>query len=130
MEIDNIAPTITVTANAFTENSASTGDVAATYSTFDEDGDSLTVDFTAGSNTEGYYEIVGDQVVLTAAGANQVNTGGTLPAVELTVSDGTLSGDGSDTPVVTPANDAPTITVTANAFTENSASTGDVAATY
>ncbi|WP_220741698.1 cadherin-like domain-containing protein, partial [Shewanella schlegeliana] len=41
------APTIDVVANDFVENSASDGDVAATYTTHDEDGDTLTVDFTS-----------------------------------------------------------------------------------
>ncbi|MCL1118827.1 retention module-containing protein, partial [Shewanella aestuarii] len=46
------APTIDVVANNFTENSAVAGDVAATYTTFDEDGDVLTVDFTPGTNND------------------------------------------------------------------------------
>ncbi|MCL1084466.1 tandem-95 repeat protein, partial [Shewanella psychromarinicola] len=126
----NDAPTIDVVANDFTENSAVDGDVAATYTTFDEDGDLLTVDFTPGSNDDGYYALVNGEVVLTQAGADFVNNGGTLPAVDLTVSDGSLTGQDSDTPVITPTNDAPTIDVVANDFTENSAVDGDVAATY
>ncbi|MGP1779115.1 beta strand repeat-containing protein, partial [Shewanella frigidimarina] len=126
----NDAPTIDVVANDFTENSAVDGDVAATYTTFDEDGDALTVDFTPGSNTDGYYALVNGEVVLTQAGADLVNNGGTLPAVDLTVSDGSLTGQDSDTPVIAPTNDAPTIDVVANDFTENSAVDGDVAATY
>ncbi|WP_220771177.1 retention module-containing protein, partial [Shewanella sp. MBTL60-007] len=82
------APTIDVVANDFVENSANEGDVAATYTTHDEDGDALTVDFTPGTNDNGYYAIVNGQVVLTQAGADFVNNGGTLPAVDLTVSDG------------------------------------------
>ncbi|MCL1111996.1 Ig-like domain-containing protein, partial [Shewanella schlegeliana] len=124
------APTIDVVANDFVENSASDGDVAATYTTHDEDGDTLTVDFTSGTNDNGYYAIVNGQVVLTQAGADFVNNGGTLPAVDLTVSDGSLTGQDSDTPAITPTNDAPTIDVIANDFVENSASDGDVAATY
>ncbi|WP_220741671.1 hypothetical protein, partial [Shewanella schlegeliana] len=126
----NDAPTIDVVANDFVENSASDGDIAATYTTHDEDGDALTVDFTPGTNDNGYYAIVNGQVVLTQAGADFVNNGGTLPAVDLTVSDGNLSGQDSDTPAVTATNDAPTIDVVANDFVENSASDGDIAATY
>ncbi len=126
----NDAPTIDVVANDFTENSAAEGDVAATYTTFDEDGDALTVDFTPGTNDDGYYALVNGEVVLTQAGADLVNNGGTLPAVDLTVSDGSLTGQDSDTPVITPTNDAPTIDVVANDFTENGAAEGDVAATY
>ncbi|MFM5271848.1 VWA domain-containing protein [Aeromonas veronii] len=126
----NDAPTITVEAKDFIENSAKAGDVAATYTTRDEDGDTLTVDFTAGTNDKGYYAIVNGVVVLTQAGADFVNNGGTLPAVDLTVSDGTLTGQGSDTPAITATNDAPTIDVVANDFVENEAAAGDVAATY
>ncbi|ABD71466.1 Hemolysin-type calcium-binding protein [Rhodoferax ferrireducens T118] len=126
----NDAPSITVVAQDFTENAAKTGAVAATYATADEEGDTLKVDFSAGSNAAGYYALAGGQVVLTAAGAAQVNAGGALPAIELTVSDATLSGTGSDTPVVTLVNDAPSITVVAQDFTENAAKTGAVAATY
>ncbi|MGI2180071.1 beta strand repeat-containing protein, partial [Shewanella frigidimarina] len=126
----NDAPTIDVVANDFTENSAVDGDVAATYTTFDEDGDALTVDFTPGSNDDGYYALVNGEVVLTQAGADVVNNGGTLPPVDLTVSDGSLTGQDSDTPGIAPTNDAPTIDVVANDFTENSAVDGDVAATY
>ncbi|QYJ86453.1 tandem-95 repeat protein [Shewanella mesophila] len=126
----NDAPTIDVVANDFTENSAVAGDVAATYTTFDEDGDALTVDFTLGTNNDGYYALVNGVVVLTQAGADLINNGGTLPAIDLTVSDGLLTGQDSDTPVITTTNDAPTIDVVANDFTENSAVAGDVAATY
>ncbi|MBL0565083.1 retention module-containing protein [Aeromonas veronii] len=126
----NDAPTIDVVAKSFVENSAKAGDVAATYTTRDEDGDTLTVDFTAGTNDKGYYAIVNGVVVLTQAGADFVNNGGTLPTVDLTVSDGELTGQDADTPVITPTNDAPTIDVVAKSFVENSAKAGDVAATY
>ncbi len=133
VELVNDAPTITVEAKDFIENSAKAGDVAATYDAQDEDNTAseLTVGFKPGSNAEGYYALVGGQVVLTEKGAAHVNAGGTLPAVELTVTDPDgLTGTGSDTPEVTPVNDAPTITVEAKDFTENSAKAGDVAATY
>ncbi|PKG78878.1 hypothetical protein CXF80_11470 [Shewanella sp. Actino-trap-3] len=65
------------------------------YNTFDEDGDSLTVDFTPGTNDDGYYALVNGEVVLTPAGAELVNSGGTLPPVDLTVSDGSLTGQDS-----------------------------------
>ncbi|MCF1456130.1 MAG: retention module-containing protein, partial [Shewanella sp.] len=126
----NDAPTIQVTAESFVENEAAAGDLAATYTTFDEDGDDLTVSFTDGTNTEGYYEIVNGQVVLTQTGADFVNGGGELPAVDLTVSDGSLEGQDADTPTITTTNDAPTIQVTAESFVENEAAAGDLAATY
>ncbi|WP_368215847.1 hypothetical protein, partial [Aeromonas sp. R2-3] len=82
------------------------------------------VDFTAGTNDKGYYAIVNGEVVLTQAGADFVNNGGTLPKVDLTVSDGKLTGQDADTPVITPTNDAPTIDVVAKSFVENSAKAG------
>ncbi|MBB2494787.1 retention module-containing protein, partial [Aquipseudomonas ullengensis] len=129
----NDAPTISVSANDFTENSAAANQVAATYVTSDEDGDNLTVSFTGTSNSAGYYALVGGQVVLTAAGAAHVNAGNALPTINLTVTDNgtpSLSATASDTPAVTTVNDAPTIAVSANDFTENSAAAGQVAATY
>ncbi|PJB91579.1 retention module-containing protein, partial [Shewanella sp. CG_4_9_14_0_8_um_filter_42_14] len=116
----NDAPTIDVVANDFTENSAAAGDVAATYNTFDEDGDALTVDFTAGTNTDGYYALINGEVVLTQAGADLINNGGTLPAIDLTVSDGSLTGQDSDTPVVSPINDAPVSDSYSFSYNENS----------
>ncbi|MEK1905885.1 MAG: retention module-containing protein, partial [Pseudomonas sp.] len=83
----NDAPTITVNANDFTENSAAAGQVAATYVTADVDGDNLTTSFTGNSNSAGYYALVGGQVVLTAAGAAHVNAGNALPTINLTVTD-------------------------------------------
>ncbi|MCG4451688.1 type I secretion C-terminal target domain-containing protein, partial [Pseudomonas sp. MMS21-TM103] len=127
----NDAPTIVVTANDFTENSAAENDVAATYSVNDEeDADAaLVVTFTGTSNSAGYYALVGGQVVLTADGAAFVNAGGTLPAVNLTVTDtGALTGTGSDTPAVTLVNDAPTGTddvITLNEDTSYSFSADD-----
>ncbi|MFL9628412.1 type I secretion C-terminal target domain-containing protein, partial [Aeromonas jandaei] len=59
-------------------------------------------------NDKGYYAIVNGVVVLTQAGADFVNNGGTLPKVDLTVSDGKLTGQDADTPAITPTNDAPT----------------------
>ncbi|WP_372942880.1 beta strand repeat-containing protein, partial [Shewanella sp.] len=121
-----------VVANDFTENSAAEGDVAATYTTFDEDGDALTVDFTPGTNDDGYYALVNGEVVLTQVGADLVNNGGTLPAVDLTVSDGSLTGQDSDTPVITLVNDAPESDSYSFSYNENSTDTtviGTVTAT-
>ncbi|WP_351089733.1 cadherin-like domain-containing protein, partial [Shewanella sp. S1-49-MNA-CIBAN-0167] len=57
------------------------------------------------TNDDGYYALVNGEVVLTQAGAELVNSGGTLPPVDLTVSDGSLSGQDSDTPVIASMND-------------------------
>ncbi|WP_219854450.1 tandem-95 repeat protein [Pseudomonas japonica] len=94
--------------------------MAATFATADEDGDQVTVDFTAGTNANGYYAIIGSTVVLTAAGAAYVNAGNTLPEVDLTVRDpGNLSGTDQATPNVILVNDAPEVTLAGNTYTEN-----------
>ena len=72
-------------------------------------------------------------MLLTQAGVDVINAGGTLDAIDLKVTqnnDATKVGTDSATPVVTAVDDAPTIVVTANDFTENSAVAGQVAATY
>ncbi|MFV8464045.1 hypothetical protein ACNO7T_23235, partial [Vibrio campbellii] len=102
---------ITVTANDFTEDAgAAVGDVAGTYVTSDEEGDAVTVTFTPGTNSNNHYELVGGQVVLTQAGVDAINAGEDLDTIALTVTqndDSSLTGTGSDTPVVTDVNDAP-----------------------
>jgi hypothetical protein len=130
--VNDEAPTIKVTAADFRENEAAEGDVAGTYVTADAEGGDLTVSFTGDSNAAGYYVLANGRVELTSAGAAHVNAGGTLPAIELTVTDnGGLTGTGKDTPEVTLVNDeAPTIKVTAADFRENEAAEGDVAGTY
>jgi hypothetical protein len=105
----NEPPTIDVTANDFVEGGEGTfsGAVAGSYTTDDEDVGSLVVTFTAESNNDGYYALdtVNNQVTLTPAGVEQVNSGGALPAIDLTVTDsGDLSGSDSDVPVVTTHN--------------------------
>ena len=129
----NDAPTIIVTAApALLENSAVVGDVVATFTASDEEDGTPAVDFTPGSNADGYYALDGNNVVLTSDGAAFVQAGGTLPAVDLTATDsGSLTANDSDTPSVTAQNDAPVITVTAApALLENSAAVGDVVATF
>ena len=110
-----------MTANDFTEDAggltAGTS-LAGTYVTDDEDGDTLTVTFTSASD---HYTVDQDgNVFLTQEGIDVIDAGGTLDAIALTVTDdgvGTLTGTSTDTPVVTEANDAPTITVTVSSMT-------------
>ena len=130
---DNSVPTLTITSsNDFTEDdgSAVEGAVVSTFETTDEDGDDVTVTLSDTIN----YEIVGNTVVLTEAGAALVNSGEELPAYTLTVNDGTADGDTvSDDPSVTTVNDIPTITITSsNDFTEDdgSAVEGAVVSTF
>ena len=68
-------------------HSVSEGDIVATFEAFDID-DEVTVDFTAGSNDEGFYEIDNNTVVLTSAGDTYVSQGGILPPISLTTNTG------------------------------------------
>ncbi|KAF0284940.1 hypothetical protein BA899_07465 [Spiribacter sp. SSL99] len=142
-EPSNNAPTITVTANDFTEDDGAVAEnaVVATYTTADEEGDGLTVTFTGavpddGSGNALYtLDTANSEVLLTSAGAAYVNAGNDLPAVDLTVTDDgspAQTGTGSADPTVTLVNDAPTITVTANDFTEDDGAVAEnaVVATY
>jgi hypothetical protein len=103
--IVNNAPTITVTANNFTQNNGdASGDEAGTYVTYDADvGDTLTVTFNTAS-THYTLDTGTNSVELTTAGVAVINADGQLDAIDLKVTDdGTpnLSGTDSDTPVIT-----------------------------
>ncbi|WP_298944251.1 Ig-like domain-containing protein, partial [uncultured Psychromonas sp.] len=130
---ENSVPTLTITSsNDFTEDdgSAVEGAVVSTFETTDEDGDEVTVTLSDTIN----YEIVGNTVVLTEAGAALVNSGEELPAYTLTVNDGTADGESvTDDPSVTTVNDIPTISITSsNDFTEDDGNTveGAVVSTF
>ncbi|GAM75582.1 putative RTX toxin [Vibrio ishigakensis] len=130
----NDPPEISVVAGTVTEDATSEGDEVATYTVNDEDEDQLEVDFTEGTNDDGFYELANGKVVLTEAGADWVNAGNELPPVDLTVrevgSEG-LADSASDTPTVNTVNDKPVLTVTeTNDFIENQASENDVVAKY
>ncbi|MBB1274953.1 hypothetical protein, partial [Psychromonas sp. SR45-3] len=88
--------------------------------TSDEDGNDVTVTVDDIIN----YQVVGNEVLLTAAGAALVNSGAALPEFTLTPNDGTINGEtDSATPVVNTVNDAPEVTITnTNAFTEDDGS--------
>ncbi|WP_218950124.1 Ig-like domain-containing protein [Acinetobacter sp. YH12209] len=129
----NDAPTITITqTNNFTEDAAgnAVGSVVATFSTNDEDGNTVTVTLSDTIN----YALDGNTVVLTAAGLALVNKGEDLPAFTLTPNDGKVDGTAANVdPLVTAVNDAPTITITqTNNFTEDAAgnAVGSVVATF
>ncbi len=110
----NDAPTIDVVANDFTEDAgAAVGDVAGTYTTDDEEGDAVTVTFNTAS-THYTLDTANGEVELTQAGVDVINAGGTLDAIDLKVTqdnDTSLTGTDSDTPVITPVNDAPPVAV-------------------
>ncbi|HEX6735250.1 MAG TPA: retention module-containing protein, partial [Azonexus sp.] len=103
----NDLPTLTVTlTNNFVEDAgAAVGDVVASYTTADADGDTVTVTL---SDTTHYALDGNGNVTLTAAGLALVNNGSDLPAFTLTPNDGTVDGTPANVdPAVTPANDAP-----------------------
>ncbi len=134
----NTAPELTVTmVNNLTEGGATAGDIVASYTTFDEDGDPVTVTL---SDTIYYTLNAGvtmtgldsdGNVFLTAAGAALVNAGIDLPAFTLTPNDGTVDGVAQTVdPSVTPVNDAPVATVTVTlAPVEDAVAAGDQVAT-
>ena len=129
----NDGPVIDITlAAALNENSAAAGDTVASFTASDEEDGTPSVDFTPGTNANGYYQINVTNVELTVAGAAFVQSGGTLPAVDLTATDSSgLTASDSETPIVTAQNDGPVIDITlAAALNENSAAAGDTVASF
>ena len=106
------APTIDVVANDFTEDAGGLvagSSVAGTFTASDAEGDAFTVAFNTAS---AHYTLdaANGQVLLTQAGIDVINAGGTLDAIDLVVTQDNnpaLSNTDSDTPVVTPVNDIP-----------------------
>ncbi|MCP4124884.1 MAG: S8 family serine peptidase, partial [Bacteroidetes bacterium] len=136
----NNAPTIDVTAITLYENSAKEGDVAATYTTYDEEDASLTVTWRytrVDSEGNTLYELDTGRVLLTKAGADWVNAGNDLPSIKLRVTDegnGTLntsSRSNTATPETILVNDAPTLKIIiGDEVYENSVVAGHLVATY
>ncbi|OYT77862.1 retention module-containing protein, partial [Pseudomonas sp. PGPPP2] len=129
----NDLPTIEVTANPLVEDAVSKDTVAGSFTVGDEETPvaNLVVTFTGDSNKDGYYAIVGNNVVLTQAGADFVNAGNKLPAFDLTVTDADKgSATAAATPDVTLVNDLPTIEVTANPLVEDAVSKDTVAGSF
>ena len=119
----NNAPEITITTtNNFTEDAGGLTagtTVAASFTTADEEGDTLTVDFTSPVT---HYTISGNDVVLTQAGIDAINQGLALEEISLAVTDdGTPSESAIATtqPLVTAVNDAPAATDDAVNATED-----------
>ncbi len=127
----NDAPVLSLTTPpTLTEGSATAGQTITTASATDQDGDPLTYSL---NNTDGYYTIdpLTGVVTLTPAGAALVNAGGDLPAVDVTVSDGTTPVSGSVTvPTTVDINDAPVLSLTTPpTLTEGSATAGQTITT-
>ena len=118
----NDAPSIRITStNSFTEDSnAASGDVVASFTTSDLDGDVVRVSLSDTTN----YAIRGNTITLTAAGLILVNNGLDLPEFTLTPNDGISDGSTiSIDPSVSASNDAPILTGAGNtlSYTENDA---------
>ncbi len=133
VNLHNDVPLITVSANTLEENSATAGTVAGTFTATDEETprSGLTITFTGTTNSDGYYSISGNNVVLTQKGADFVNAGNQLPKIDLTVTDPEgLNSHNAAQPTVNLHNDVPVISVVANTLEENSATAGTVAGTF
>ncbi|MGS2718488.1 beta strand repeat-containing protein [Eionea flava] len=129
---DDNAPTIAVTAVDVTEEAVSVGDVMATFTANDVDGQTLS--YRLLNNNDGYFTLNGTNVELTAAGVSAINDDNlNLNNLTITVeaSDGGLQSSASDTSIITRVNDdAPVINVTAVDVTEESVTNGDTIATF
>ncbi|WP_143499440.1 retention module-containing protein, partial [Pseudomonas sp. Irchel 3H9] len=129
----NDVPVIAVTPTTIVENTAEAGTIAGTFVAKDEETprENLNISFTAGTNSDGYYAISGNNVVLTEKGADFVNAGNQLPKIDLTVTDVEgLNSTGTGQPTVTLVNDVPVIAVTPTTIVENTAEAGTVAGTF
>ncbi|NRF49834.1 hypothetical protein HRF68_19690, partial [Pseudomonas stutzeri] len=130
--VNDNAPVISVIANPVTEESVNVGDVIATFTSSDPDGNTLT--HTLLNDPNGYFEIDGTDIKLTQAGVDAINDDALdLSSLTITVQadDGTYTTSASDDSVIIRVNDnAPVISVTANPVTEESVSVGDVIATF
>ena len=106
-------PTISLTAQDVTEGSVSTATVVATFSGGDADaGDTLS--YSLLNDTNNYFQIVGNEVRLTAAGVAAVDNDTLnltqLPAITVQVSDAAgHTAQSTDTPDITRINDAPVL---------------------
>jgi flagellar basal body rod protein FlgG len=130
----NDAPVLSLTTpTAPLENSAVAGQLITTASATDEEGSTVTYSLVAGSNAEGYYAInpATGAVTLTAAGAAWVNAGGSLPAVQVSATDGAaVTVLTATVPATTTVNDAPVLTLTTPvAPASSSAAAGNLIAT-
>ncbi|MGJ8582061.1 MAG: beta strand repeat-containing protein, partial [Psychromonas sp.] len=106
----NSAPEIDiVSTNELVEDTAEEGTVVSTFTTYDSEGDEVTVTISDDVN----YSIVDNTVVLTEAGAALVNSGQDLPEYTLSTNDGTMDGESvSSTPVVTAVATSPVVSLT------------------
>ncbi|WP_301102170.1 tandem-95 repeat protein, partial [Propionivibrio sp.] len=133
--INDSAPTLSVLAQDVTEGAVSTATVVATFSGADADvGDTLS--YMLLNDPDGYFQIVGSEVRLTAAGVAAVDNDALnltqLPAITVQVSDvAGHTASASDIADITRINDsAPTLSVLAQDVTEGAVSTATVVAIF
>jgi len=113
IEVIDSDATITVTANAFIEEQAVAGDIAATYITAFKKGASVTISWVSGSSPtdqdgNSLYTLTSNgNVLLTQQGANYLNAGNQLPNIDLRATDGLTTVTANDTPLITFVNDTP-----------------------
>ncbi|CZF80831.1 Poly(beta-D-mannuronate) C5 epimerase 2 [Grimontia celer] len=129
--VNDNAPVITLNETDVMEESVSVGDVVATISASDLDGDAVT--FSLSGTHADWVTIDGNEVQLTAAGVAAINDDGAeITAINFTVtaSDGSRTGRDDASVSVTRVNDNdPVITLTEVGVTEESVSVGTVVAT-
>src|SRR3989339_326935 len=123
----NDATLLSITDGSAIEDTTTAGTVMATFSVSDEDTSGITVDFANGTNTEGYYAISGNTVVLTAAGEAFLDAGNTLPNVSVTTSTGVTQ---TNTVTTTLINDATLLSITDGSAIEDTTTAGTVMATF
>ncbi|MBY4679127.1 hypothetical protein, partial [Marinobacterium arenosum] len=126
-------PSITVTAvESLTEESVAAGDTVATFESSDPEGQPLTHQLLNDPN--GYFQIDGNTVLLTAAGVAAINNDQLdlqSLSVSVQVSAGGKSADDTDSTLINRVDEGPSITVTAvESLTEESVSEGQQVATF
>ena len=110
--IPNVAPTITINVNNFTEDQVvlfAGVSPAGSYELFDANDDPLSLGFTTGTNINGHYILNSSQkkIFLTQIAIDRINAGNSLDQISLTVTDGEASTLASATPEITSVNDHP-----------------------
>ena len=121
---DETVLTLTAVEGGVTEDSTVAGNTVATFTLSDEDEDEA-VDFTAGSNDNGYYAISGTNIVLTEAGETFLDAGNALPQISLSTSGTSTDKTATATPETSLVDDGLTVEVNnvMGTITEGSAST-------
>ncbi|AEF55073.1 retention module-containing protein [Marinomonas posidonica] len=113
---------LTLTPLSVLEDTSVEGDTVATFTVSDAD-DTVAVDFTPGTNADGYYAIDGTNVVLTTAGEAYLDAGNELPEISLTTSGSDTQKTATATPETTFVDDASVLTADSNSAQEDTSMT-------